>query len=540
MKWLHKTKGISVKWKLMLPIIFIMVGIGIANSAWMGMKARELSVEQSKRDLTNLSETVFGVMTGYMNTGMMGDHKKPFLEHMNRMLPVRMIWGEILDAQFGSKPAEEYARSGLEKQVFATGRPAFAVETIEGEDYLRGVFPYINVTDYMGLNCTACHSEGAKEGDVLGALSIGVSLRQTREAVARTRMIIAAITALLSLLSIAVMFYTLRSALIKPLDGVIEVVDKSARKDFRPRLEIRFHDDIGRLSTAINQMAEGLSKAIRGIAGVTDDLSKNAIKLKGAVDETLEGTDKQAQQASQIATAAEQMTQTVLGIARNSSTASASAREAMDVAQQGKDVVRQSVDKISSAGEATRDLAAMIGKMNARVQEIGNIISVISEIADQTNLLALNAAIEAARAGEQGRGFAVVADEVRKLAAKTMNATHEIASRIKAVQEDSGMTDQSMKVALGHVTDSVAFMTTASDSLGRIVNTVQRTSDEITQIATSVEEQTATSEDIASNIEDISRIAKKTQESTENLKAIFEGLKNLSQQLKTTVDEFKV
>ncbi len=540
MKLFEKVKNISVKWKLMLPIIIVMAGIGVANSAWISMKTRQLAIEQSRRDLTNLSETVFGVMTDYMITGMMKDHKKPFLEHMNKMLPVRMIWGEILDRQYGKKPREDYARDDYEKEVFKTGKPVFTVEMIKGEEYLRGVFPYINVTDYMGSNCSACHSEGAKEGDVLGALSISASMKKTQNAVLKTRIIIALITMLLSLVSIGILFVAVKAALISPLVGVIRAVEQAARKDFRSRLAVRFHDDIGLLSTSMNRMAEGLGGTVRGIAGVTEDLSRNAVLLKDALEVTLQGANTQALQAAQIATAAEEMSQTVVGIAQNSSTASTSSREAMDVAARGKEIVRQSVDKISSAGESTRELASMIDKMNKRILDIGGIISVITEIADQTNLLALNAAIEAARAGEQGRGFAVVADEVRKLAAKTMKATGEIADTIKSVQEDSDRTGQSMQAALGHVTDSVAHMTTASESLDRIVNSVQKTADEITQIATSIEEQTATSEDIARNIQDISHIAKQTQESAEKLKTIFDGLKSLAQQLKTTVDEFNV
>jgi methyl-accepting chemotaxis protein len=536
----NKLQTLSIKWKLMLPIAIILTGIGFANSSWVGFKVHELSMDQSERDMINLSETVFGVMTDYMNTGMMHEHKKPFLDHMNKMLSVRMIWGAVLDKQYGSKAREDYPQDQYEEAVFRTKEPVFTIDTVKGEEHLRGIFPYINVTNYMGSSCIPCHSDGANKGDVLGALSISISMKKTQDAVAKTRHIIALITVLLSLSSIGILFLAVRSALLTPLQGVLRFVEMTANKDFRSRLEIRFHDDIGRLSVSINQMAEGLGKAIRGIAHVTDELSANANHLKEAMNDTVSGTDHQAQQVSLIATAAEEMSQTVQGISHSSTIASTSAHEAMNVAIQGKEVLRQSVVKTNLAGEATKELSTMIEKLNSRVLEISDIISVISEIADQTNLLALNAAIEAARAGEQGRGFAVVADEVRRLAAKTMKATQEISNTIKAVQTDSGQTGKSMKAALGHVTDSVAFMTTAHESLDKIVNSVQKTADEITQIATSIEQQTLTSEDIAKNIEDISQIASRTQASTGKLRMIFEGLNNLSQHLKSTVDEFKL
>jgi methyl-accepting chemotaxis protein len=536
---MEKIKNISVKWKLMAPVIVIMVSIGIANSTWMGMKVREITADKSKEDLAVLSETVFGVMTGYKVAGLFVEQKKPFLDHMNKMLPVRMIRREIVDEQYGKKPAEYYPKDDFEQEVFKTGKPVFTTETINGEPYLRGVFPYINVRDYMGVNCLLCHFVGAKEGDVLGAVSIAVSMKEAENAVARTRFTIALITILLALGSIAVIAAAMTTSVDRPLKGVLNIVRKAARKDFRERMEIKFHDEIGMLSESINKMADDLSAAMKDVARAASEISKDALLLKSAVDETVGGTNKQAQQAAQIATAAEQMTQTVTEIAKNSASASDSAKEAINVANKGKDVVVQSVEKINSAGSATQDLAAMIERLNSRVTEIGGIVSVISDIADQTNLLALNAAIEAARAGDQGRGFAVVADEVRKLAERTMKATAEISDKIKVVQNDSGQTAQSMGKALSHVTDGVAFMETAQKSLGQIVGSVQKTADEIAQIAASVEEQSAVSEEIARNIEDISLIAKKTQESTENLRRIFEELNSLSSRLKTTIDEFK-
>lgn len=536
---MERIKNVSVKWKLMAPVVVIMVGIGIANSTWMGMKVREITADKSKKDLAVLSETVFGVMTGYKVAGVFVEQKKPFLDHMNKMLPVRMIRGEIIDEQYGRKPAEYYPKDDFEQEAFKTGKPVFTTETINGEPYLRGVFPYINVRDYMGVNCLLCHSVGAKEGDVLGAVSIAVSMKETENAVARTRFTIALITILLALGSIAVIAAAMTTSVDRPLKGVLNIVRKAAGKDFRERMEIKFHDEIGMLSESINKMADDLSAAMKDVASAALEISKDALLLKSAVDETVEGTNKQAQQAAQIATAAEQMTQTVTEIAKNSAAASDSAKEAINVASKGKDVVVQSVEKINSAGSATQDLAAMIERLNSRVTEIGEIVSVISDIADQTNLLALNAAIEAARAGDQGRGFAVVADEVRKLAERTMKATTEISGKIKVVQNDSGQTAQSMGKALSHVTDGVAFMETAQKSLGQIVGSVQKTADEIAQIAASVEEQSAASEEIARNIEDISLIAKKTQESTENLRRIFEELNSLSSRLKTTIDEFK-
>ena len=236
----------------------------------------------------------------------------------------------------------------------------------------------------------------------------------------------------------------------------------------------------------------------------------------------------------------EEMSASIQEVAHHSAEAASSAEEVATIAKNGGGVMRNAVDKIEKISKSTNETAAMVDALGRSSNRIGEIIAVINDIADQTNLLALNAAIEAARAGEQGRGFAVVADEVRKLSERTTKATKEIAGMIKTIQHDTSMAMEAMEEGGGEVEEGLGLVQDAEAALGVIVSRVGQVSEMVRRIAAASGEQGKASEDIAENVESIAGVTRQNGSAVHESTASAQELAKLAQALQDLVSKFKI
>jgi methyl-accepting chemotaxis protein len=320
----------------------------------------------------------------------------------------------------------------------------------------------------------------------------------------------------------------------------VDVANRLATGDLTASVTIRSTDEIGTLMTAMDNMVKSLRLLIGKIKYAADNMASGSEQLSASAEEISRGMNEQTSRSTQIATAAEQMSQTVVDVAKNTSNIAQISTQAFDHAKDGEGVVKRSVDEVQAIASTVAESSQVMKRLGESSGQIGDIVGVINDIADQTNLLALNAAIEAARAGEQGRGFAVVADEVRKLAERTTQATSQINSMISSIQSEVAHAGVAMNNATLRVESGVEFSRKTGDSLGNIVSSVNTLQSMVQQIASATEEMSSVSETISSDIHGIAAGSKEISAGSGQIAQASSDLARLATELQSVVRQFKV
>ncbi|HYA88062.1 MAG TPA: methyl-accepting chemotaxis protein [Nitrospirota bacterium] len=518
-------KDISIKWKLSAPIIlFIIIGVTITTLVT-GYKTESIVLHEVEHStLAAYRDTILNALTTMMLANNIQENKRPFFEQMQQIVDLEVFRSESVDKDFGKGDTKDYAVDPLDKEVLETGNERIVVE---GES-IRGVFPYVAKEKFMGKNCLSCHN--VKEGTVLGAISIRVPLTDSFSRI-RAMQYLYGLLGLSGIIAMSIFVLVLINITHAPMKTLIEKIRKVGEGYTDTSLYIEGKDEIAQLSQNVDKVIKYFSKMLHTIINASSKILPAVDVVRTHAETSSEGAKKQAGQAHLIATAAEEMTQTITDIAKNAADSANTSTDAMEIAESGKKITTISVDTINEVNVSTLKLSKMVEKLNKRVLEIGNVVTVIKGIADQTNLLALNAAIEAARAGEQGRGFAVVADEVRKLAERTIQATAEISSEINAVQEESSQTATSMAASTKEVTKATGHIKNLNNVLETIVDSIKQVRDQINQIATAVEEQSATASEVAMNIETTSKISIDMEKMANDVTGEVQNLSDIAAEL---------
>ncbi|NVN90869.1 MAG: methyl-accepting chemotaxis protein [Desulfuromonadales bacterium] len=441
---------------------------------------------------------------------------------------------KIYDEQGKQSESKDTTVNSSIVTALKTGRSVEFTSEENGVRALNIAIPFVNED-----RCKKCHDASSK---FLGGMIVKTSIQDGYDSSRTTSITLVVICVAFFFILLGCLFLFLRAVIIKPIIECSQKVEElaSGEGDLTRVVPVTSDDEIGALATGINRL-------ISKIHDIMTQIAKNAEELDASADNLLINSETMSAeirdsvvQIDMLATASEEMAATSSDIAHNCVAAAEESKRANISANTGVQEVERTISVMARIADKVNKSAASVELLGSRSDQIGEIVSTIEDIADQTNLLALNAAIEAARAGEQGRGFAVVADEVRALAVRTTNATREIGVMIKAIQTETGSAVDIMKEGVQEVESGTVEAGKSGKALQDIMSEVSAVVSQVNQIATAAEEQTATTSEISKNIQLVTVAVQDTSKGAQLSNDSAKHMATLSHDLKRLVGQFKL
>jgi methyl-accepting chemotaxis protein len=447
----------------------------------------------------------------------------------------RLVSDQPLDPR--NAPLDEFEKKAIEL-IHQGAEIVSDIQTINGIPVFRRAS-----ADMASVEaCVGCHV-GKNLGEAIGMLSLSIPIAHVKNAMIESVQHSAMWLIGTIVICLGAVYGLVHLVVLKPLQALTAISRQIAQGDgdLTKRVPFQDHsDEIGELSRYLNVFIRKMQEALLSVNDATNRLASSTVQLSTNADGVVRAAEGQDARVIQSASAVEEMTMTAGEVARNSTEAARIAQETAETAQTGHHTMKQTVVGMEEVSQAVIQAATIISKLGRSSDQIGEIVRVIEDIADQTNLLALNAAIEAARAGEQGRGFAVVADEVRKLAERTTKATKEIGDMIRQIQQDTKNAVLSMNQGTTQVGHGVELANKTGEALSKIHSMVSATAEMIQQIANAAEEQSMATRQIASDLESMTQTTRQTTSGICQSAKACHDLSLLAGDLQKLVRSFKV
>lgn len=339
---------------------------------------------------------------------------------------------------------------------------------------------------------------------------------------------------------IALLWFTIRQGFIAPLKKLMNNIHDFADGDFTSNIDLHRSDELGELADNMRNMQTQVVDIISAVQSTSNELTSASTAINQTASDIARHTGETEHCTDQVATAVNEMSATVQEVAGNASGAAEAAQNADDAARSGLQVMEKTISSINNLSVEVDNVAQAMDKLEQNTSSVSGVLDVIKGIAEQTNLLALNAAIEAARAGEQGRGFAVVADEVRALAQRTQESTEEIQQIIETVQSGASSAVAAMRDGQNQTSATVELAGEAGNSIRAITESISRIRDMNTQIATASEEQSYAAEEINKNVVNVVNIVQSTHQSAQHSTQVANNLDKSSESISGLISRFKV
>jgi len=539
---MNNLRSVKIWIRLVVGISALLI-LAWAGIVWLVAAQQEaMGIRQAREFASSVNQMTLAAMTAMMIQGNMKD-RAVYLDQIQKsenISELHLVRGEGINQQFGAGKSGDAKPDGVETAVLASGKPYYAVQQTAQGEILRAVIPTLNFKNYLGKDCTSCHETAP--GAVLGAVSMNISLDSINQAGRESTMKVIGVAIGMLVLVVGFIFFFVKTSVSKPLEHLSHNLAQIAagEGDLTSRLKIEHHDEIGQTSEIFNAFMDKIQSVVADVKKSAVQVMATSHQLAAAAQDLTASSDQQTQATVSMAAAIEEITASIATVSDNANSARDMAMEAGTLSSEGASTVGNVVNEMGLITQSVGQSTQMIQDLDSKSREISNIVKVIKEIAEQTNLLALNAAIEAARAGEQGRGFAVVADEVRKLAERTTVSTQEIGKMIGAIQESTQGSVQSMDLSNTQVIEGMHLAERSGEAMSHIEEGTVKVRDVVDGISTALHEQTQAANQLAQEVEKISQKSEKNSFLAMQSSEAARHLEEQAEMLKQAVDRFKV